>query len=467
MLELRKLFSLVKSQEIEFIDLRFVDLRGTWQHMTVPAHEFTEANIRQGFGFDGSSIRGFQTIYESDMLLMPDTKTLFIDPFFEKTAVCICDVFDPDTGKNFQKDPRFTAQKSEKYLKDTGIADTSYWGPEIEFFIFDRLSFNLSPYESFVKIASLEFPQEGMGDMQDGYKILHKAGYFPTPPFDKLQAFRSEFVGLLEHIGIEIEVHHHEVASGGQAEVDMHYGSLVATADKVMIYKYVARNLAKKYNMTACFLPKPIYGDNGSGMHTHQSLFKRGKNLFYDPKGYAEMSSLGFSYIAGLLSNIKTVLAITNPTVNSYRRLVPHFEAPTSIAFSKRNRSATARIPMYYKGIPNAKRIEFRVPDPTCNPYLSFSAQLVFGIDGIQKKLDPRKLGFGPHDQNIYDMEKIEQTPNNLFTVLDNLKNDQTLVKSGVFDKELIKSYLEVKLEDAGQNLLYPTPADFWFYGDI
>lgn len=467
MLELRKLFLQVKAGEIEFIDLRFVDLRGTWQHMTLPARQFTEANIRQGFGFDGSSIRGFQTIYESDMLLVPDVTTIFIDPFFDKTANCICDVYDPDTGKNFEKDPRFTAKKAEKYLSETGIADISYWGPEIEFFIFDRLSFNLSPAESFVKIAHSEFPQENQQEPKDGYKILQKTGYFPVPPFDKLQAFRSEFVNIIQKIGVEIEVHHHEVASGGQAEIDMRYDSLVAMADKVMIFKYVARNLAKKYEMTACFLPKPIYGDNGSGMHTHQSLFKRGKNLFFDPKGYAEMSTLGFSYLAGLLSNIKTILAITNPTVNSYRRLVPHFEAPTSIAFSKRNRSASVRIPMYFKGIPNAKRIEFRVPDPTCNPYLSFSAQLVFGLDGIQKKLDPRKLGFGPYDENIYEMQKIEQTPNNLFTVLDYLKKDQTLAKSGVFDRELIKSYLEVERVDAGQNLLYPTPADFWFYSDI
>ncbi|MBI2327723.1 type I glutamate--ammonia ligase [Candidatus Curtissbacteria bacterium] len=467
MIDLRKVLTLTRSGEIEFVDLRFVDLRGVWQHMSIPAHELKEKNLEMGYGFDGSSIRGFQTISESDMLLMPDVKTFFFDPFFEKTINVICNVFDPATGKNYPKDPRYTAQKAENYLKKSGIGDISYWGPEIEYFLFDSLGYYVSPYESFVKIASSEFPPEDPNSPKDGYKILHKTGYFPVPPFDKLQAFRSEFVILLEKNGVEIEVHHHEVASGGQVEIDMHYDALTAMADKVMIYKYLARNLAKKYQMTACFLPKPLYADNGSGMHTHQSLFKQGRNLFYDPKGYAEMSEIGFSYLAGLLVNIKTLLAITNPTVNSYRRLVPHFEAPTSIAFSKRNRSATVRIPMYYKKIPNAKRIEFRVPDPTCNPYLSFAAQLVYGIEGIKNKLDPKKLGFGPHDENIYEMAKIEQTPNNLFTVLENLKKDQILIKSGVFDAQLVNSYLDVRTEDAQQNLLYPTPADFMFYSDI
>ena len=468
MLELAKALRLIKTGGITFVDLRFVDLRGVWQHMTLPGHEFTNGNIKKGFGFDGSSIRGFSTIYESDMLLMPDVATIFLDPFFEKTAVVICDVYDPLTRKPFEKDPRFTAKKAESYLKKTGIADVSYWGPEIEFFVFDKLAVQLSPYSSYIKIANKEIPNISTSEEgTDGYTIATKTGYFPVPPFDKLQQFRSEFVTLLEQIGVHIEVHHHEVATGGQVEIDMRYDSLVAMADKVMKYKYVARNLAQKYGMHATFLPKPIFGDNGSGMHTHQSLFKRGRNLFYDPRGYAQMSKLGLSYIAGLLSNVQKVLAITNPTLNSYRRLVPHFEAPTSIAFSKRNRSAAARIPMYFQNDEKAKRVEFRTPDPTCNPYLSFSALLVFGVDGVVKKLDPEKLGFGPFEENIWDNADIKQTPNNLQEVLTNLGKDDILVKSGVFAKELIESYLEVKTDEMKQNLLYPTPADFAFYEDI
>ena len=463
--------NLLNSGEIDFVDLKFTDLRGVWQHMSVPSHEFSDENVKKGFGFDGSSIKGFSTIYESDMLLMPDTATIFVDPFFPKTLSVICDVYDPDSGEPFEKDPRYTAKKAEEYLKKSGVADISYWGPEIEFFVFDKIKVNLSPYLSYINIESQELPfTNPTQETNDPYKILNKTGYFPVPPFDKLQNFRSEMVKILEDLGISIEVHHHEVASGGQLEIDMRYDSLVAMADKVMTYKYVARNLAAKYGLYACFLPKPVYGDNGSGMHTHQSLFKDGKNLFFDPTGkdsYAELSKLGLSYAAGLLSNIKTILALSNPTLNSYRRLVPHFEAPTAVAFSKRNRSAAIRIPMYYKNEEKAKRIEFRVPDPTCNPYLSFAGLLVFGLEGVDKKLDPKKLGYGPFEQNIWENSKIEQTPNNLFEILENLRKDKVLVKSGVFTEELVESYTEVKKDEAIQNQLYPTPADFWFNSDI
>lgn len=466
MLEVKKVFRLIKAGEIEFVDLRFTDIRGVWQHMSIPSHEFNEKYLDKGYGFDGSSIRGFSTIFESDMLLKVDVETLFMDTFFEKTLVAVCDVWDPEEDKPFEKDPRYIAKKVEEYLKKTGIADISYWGPEIEFFIFDKLWVDLNPRRSYFEIRSEEFSDVPLPE-SDGYKILNKTGYFPVPPHDKLQAFRSEMVLILEGIGVEIEVHHHEVASGGQVEIDMRYDSLTNMADKVMKYKYVARNLAKKYDMTACFLPKPIYGDNGSGMHTHQSLFRHGKNLFYDPKGYAELSKLGLSYIAGLLSNIHVLLAITNPTLNSYRRLVPHFEAPTSIAFSKRNRSACARIPVYYKKDEKSKRVEFRSPDPTCNPYLSFATQLVFGLEGVKKKLYPQKLGFGPFEENIWEDPKIPQTPNNLFAVLSNLEKDQTLARSGVFTKDFLSSYIELKRQEAQQSLLYPTPSDFWFYSDI
>jgi len=428
----------------------------------------TKHYIEKGFGFDGSSIKGFATIFESDMLLKPDLESAFIDPFFEKTLVIICYIYDPLTQKPYEKDPRFTAKKAEEYIKKSGVADISYWGPEIEFFVFDNCSSYLSPTKSYISITHSEIPvPDDEITKSDGYKILNKAGYFPVPPFDKLQSFRSEMVKILENINVPIEVHHHEVATGGQCEVDMQYDSLVAMADKVMKYKYVARNLAKKYSMTACFLPKPIYGDNGTGMHTHQSLFKTQKNLFYDPKGYGEFSKTGLSYIAGLLTNITKLLAITNPTVNSYRRLVPHFEAPTSITFSKRNRSAAIRIPMYYQKQEKAKRLEFRVPDPTCNPYLAFSAELVYGIDGILKKLDPEKLGLGPFDENIWEKGQVKQTPQTFMEVLENLKKDTLLEKSGVFTKDLLESYIRVKEEEMRANLLYPTPADFWFYGDI
>lgn len=459
----------IKKGEIDFVDLRFTDLRGVWQHMTVPAKEFSKEAITKGFGFDGSSIKGFQSIFESDMLLRPDIKTLFKDPFFEKTLVCICDIFDPETGKSFEKDPRYTAKKAEDYLKKSKIGEISYWGPEIEFFVFERMYVHLDSYFSSVEIKHRELPN-GDGKINgeyDGYKIANKSGYFPVPPFDKLQAFRSEMVNILQNIGVSIEVHHHEVATGGQVEIDMRYDSLTKMADKVMIYKYVARNLAQKYGMSACFLPKPVYGDNGTGMHTHQSVFKKGKNVFFDPKGYGEVSKDCLSYIAGLLSNIKAILGITNSTVNSYRRLVPHFEAPTAIAFSKRNRSAAVRIPMYFKNEEKSKRVEFRCPDGVGNPYLGFAAQLVFGIEGIQKKLDPKKMGFGPYDENIWENAKVSQTPNNLFETLEALAKEKALTASRVFSPEMKRSYLEVKLDEARQNLLYPTPADFYFYGDI
>lgn len=462
----KKAFSLIKSGGVDFVDFKFVDLRGVWQHMTIPGREFTADNIKKGYGFDGSSIRGFQSIFESDMLLKPDVDTLFLDPFFGKTLSVICDVYDPATGEHFEKDPRWTAKKAEAYLKNTKIGDISYWGPELEFFVFEKLSYHLSPHYSDVWISSAEFGEQNV-EVNDGYPIAAKAGYFPVPPHDKFQSFRSEIVKVLEDLGVEIEVHHHEVATGGQAEIDMRYDSLVRMADKVMTYKYVVRNLAKKYGMTACFLPKPIYGDNGSGMHIHQSIFKRDRNVFYDPKGYGELSNEALYYIGGLLSNIKTILGITNSTVNSYRRLVPHFEAPTSIAYSKRNRSAAVRIPMYYKRAEKTKRLEFRCPDPVCNPYLAFAVQLVMGLSGVEKKLDPTKLGFGPYDENIWENKDIQQTPKSLFETLDALEKDRTLGKSGVFNKDLIKSYLEVKREEATQSLLYPTPADFWFYGDI
>ena len=469
MISLNKALSMIKTKEVEFVDLKFCDLRGTWQHMTLSGHEFTKEACETGVGFDGSSIRGFQSIYDSDMLLMPDIKTIFKDPFFEKTLSCICSIYDPQTGEPSPKDPRHTAQKAEKYLKKIGVGDISYWGPEIEFFVFDVLNVELGPYHQAIEIGSREIPgaDHGLSLPQDGYKIPAKRGYFPVPPYDKLQEFRSEIVSILESLGVVIEVHHHEVATAGQVEIDLRYDELVSMADKVMLYKYVARNLAKSYGMVAVFLPKPIYGDNGSGMHTHQSVFKNRRNVFYDPRGYGEVSKTGLSYTAGLLKHVGAILGITNPTTNSYRRLVPHFEAPTSIAFSARNRSAAVRIPMYFSKSEKSKRLEFRCPDPTCNPYLSFAAQLVAGLDGVKNRLDPVKMGFGPYDENIWEKRDVAQTPKSFFEALLLLKADGVFIESGVFSKELIKSYLEMKNEEATEAIMYPTPSDFFFYGDI
>ncbi|MEI6532719.1 MAG: type I glutamate--ammonia ligase [Candidatus Roizmanbacteria bacterium] len=465
MISSKKAFELIKSGEIVFVDLKFTDLRGTWQHFTISARDFTEPSCVRGFGFDGSSIKGFQSIFESDMLLKPDLETIFIDPFFEKTLSVICDVYDPASETDFEKCPRVTAKKAETYLKKTKLGDLSYWGPEVEFFVFDRMEYDLTPYSSYINLGSQEADTSDVEG--DGYKIMTKTGYFPVPPFDKLQTFRSEVVMVLESIGIEIEVHHHEVASAGQCEIDMKYDTLVKMADKVMMYKYVVRNVAKKYGMTASFLPKPIFGDNGSGMHTHQSIFKGGKNIFFDPKGYGELSQEALAYIAGLLSHLKALLGITNPTLNSYRRLVPHFEAPTSVAFSKRNRSAAIRTPMYFKNEEKSKRIELRCPDPTCNPYLSFSAQLVLGVEGLKSKLDPTTMGFGPFDENIWEKSDVQQTPGSLAETLDALKKCDVFIKSGVFAQSLMDSYLDVKKEEMCTALMYPTPSDYHFYSDI
>lgn len=468
MITLSEAKSLIKSKEVLFIDLKFTDIRGVWQHMTIAARDF-ESAITNGIGFDGSSIRGFQDIYDSDMLLFPDTATIFKDPFFEKTLSCICGIVDPMTGKPFEKDPRHIAKKAEVYLKKSGFGDTSYWGPEAEFFLFDRVKMHLSPYKQLLEMDSAEIPTDRSSSEipGDGYPMGMKKGYFPAAPFDKLQEFRSEMVEILEKIGIQVEVHHHEVAAAGQVEIDLKYDTLVTMADKLMVYKYVARNLAKAYGLVAVFLPKPIYGDNGSGMHTHQSIFKAGKNIFFDKKGYGGLSKLGHAYVAGLLTHVDGLLGVTNPTVNSYRRLVPHFEAPTAVAFSARNRSAAVRIPMYHAS-EKAKRVEFRCPDPTCNPYLAFSAQLVAGIEGMEKKMDPVIMGFGPYDNvNIWETEGIRQTPKTLFETLEAFDKDPVYRKSGVFTKEMLKSYVELKRDEATEALMYPTVSDFFFYGDM
>lgn len=471
MIDEKKIFSMIKSGDIEFVDVKFCDLRGTWQHFTInAARGFDPESCEKGFGFDGSSIKGFMEIFESDMLLKPDLATAFLDPFMDKTLSVICDIYDPMTGREYEKDPRYTAKKAEAYLKKSGFGDVSYWGPELEFFLFDSAAIKLTPYESGISLRSSEIPNQDSYDMEDEefYKLHTKGGYFPVPPFDKLQDFRSEAMAIMESIGIEVEVHHHEVATGGQCEIDMRYDSLVSMADKVMKYKYVIRNLAKQYGYTAIFLPKPVFGDNGSGMHVHQSIFKGGKNIFFDPKGsYAELSTDALSYAAGVLTHLYAILGISNSTLNSYRRLVPHFEAPTAVAFSARNRSAAIRIPMYYPGVEKAKRLELRCPDPTANPYLAFSAMLMAGIDGLEKKMNPTKLGFGPFDENIWEKGKVRQTPGDLFTALAALEDCDVVYKGGVFTKPLVESFIGVKRSEAIDALRYPTPADFFFDADL
>lgn len=464
MLSSKEAFALIDKGEIKFVDVRFTDLRGVSQHFTVTGRDFTSESVEKGYGFDGSSIKGFQEIFNSDLIVKPDLDTLFVDPFFEKTLVVFGDIYDPTTGEAYPMDPRGVAKRAEAYLEKSGIGDVSYWGPELEFFVFDNLNFELTPYFSAIEINSEDLSEFGDGD---GYRVRTKGGYFPVPPYDKLQAFRSEMVEILESLGIEIECHHHEVATAGQVEIDMRYDTLVRMADKVMIYKYVARQLAKNYGLSVSFLPKPIYGDNGSGMHTHQSIFKAGKNVFFDTKGYAELSRDALAYLAGVLDNLPSVLAFSNPTVNSYRRLVPHYEAPTAIAFSQRNRSAAFRVPMYTTGEEKSKRLELRCPDPTANPYLAFAAMLVFGIHGIKAKMEPTKMGFGPFDENIWEKKRVKQTPGNLMEPLGKLSKDNILAASGVFNQALIDSYVGVRMEEATASLLYPTPADFQFYGDI
>lgn len=463
-MEKKDVLGLIKTGEVTAVDLWFTGLRGTTHSFTISARDFDESAFKRGFAIDGSSVPGFQDIYDSDLVVRPDLGTLFLDPFHDKTVICICDVLDPVTYEPYPKDPRSTAKRAVEYLGKTKIGDTAYFGPEIEFFVFDGLDVELSPLSSGIFI---ETGYESGSEFADGFPVRTKGGYYTQAPFDKLRDYRAEVVEILESIGIEVEVHHHEVASSGQVEINIRFDDLVTMADKVVKYKYVARNVAKKYGMVAVFLPKPIFGDNGSGMHTHQSLFKAGENLFFDKKGYAGLSKDAHSYIAGLLSNLDALLAISNPTANSYRRLVPHYEAPTAVAFSQRNRSAAVRIPVYDVDNARAKRCELRCPDPLANPYLAFSAMMVFGLAGIKSKLDPGKLGFGPFDENIWEKKGVKQTPRSLFEALDALRADKLLLESKVFSKELLESYIELKESELKESLLFPTPADYHFYGDI
>lgn len=465
---------LVKEENLEVIDFRFTDLPGLWQHFSIPAEELTEELFEKGIGFDGSSIRGFQEIHESDMLLIPEPETAWIDPFWEaRTLNLTCSVQDPITGERYSRDPRNIARKAEEYLRGTGIADTSYWGPEAEFFLLNDVRFGSGPNYGYYFLDSREGhwnagrAEEG-GNL--GYKVRPKEGYFPVPPTDTMQDIRSEIMLTLNRAGVPVEVHHHEVATAGQGEIDLRFDTLTAMADKVMQFKYVVKNVARKRGLTATFMPKPLFGDNGSGMHTHQSLWKNGRNLFFDPDGgYAQLSQEAMYYIGGLLQHAPALLAFCAPSTNSYKRLVPGYEAPIMLAYSQRNRSACVRIPVYSR-TEKAKRIEFRPPDPTANPYLAFSAMLMAGLDGIENQIDPGD----PIDKNIYDLppeeaKHVKSTPTSLLDVLAALEADhEFLLKGEVFTPDLIDMWIRYKRDQECYAVANrPHPYEFHLYFDI
>lgn len=457
--------------QVQMVDFRFTDLPGIWQHFSIPAHELTADRFEDGIGFDGSSIRGFKEIHESDMLLILDASTAFIDPILGvPTLAIICDVYDPVTRQPYTRDPRFIARRAEAYLKQTGIAAMSYWGPEAEFFMFSDVRYGGGVNEAFYFIDSNEGWWNSGKELRPNFggQIPPKRGYFPTPPIDTQQDVRSKIVIALEGAGIPIEVHHHEVATAGQAEIDMRFGPLTRMADSIMLYKYIVKNVARQNGLTATFMPKPLFGDNGSGMHVHQSLWKDNTNLFFDDSGYAQLSDMAKYYIGGLLKHAPALLALVAPTTNSYRRLVPGYEAPVNLAYSQRNRSAVCRIPVYSKS-PKSKRIEFRAPDPACNPYLCFAALLMAGLDGIQNRIDPGE----PMDKDLYSLppeeaKKVKQVPGSLADVLVALEEDhEFLLKGDVFTTDMLETYIAYKREvEVDPIRMRPHPHEFTLYFD-
>jgi len=471
-MDAKEVIQWVRDREIQAVDLRFCDLPGLWQHFTMVPSQLTEESFAEGFGFDGSSIRGFQQIQESDMLLFPDPNSAFEDPFTKvRTLNLICSVGDPITGEPYSRDPRYIAQKAENYLKSTGIADTAYFGPEPEFFVFDDVRFDQSYNQAFYAVDSTEgFWNSGRDERPNlGYKPRYKEGYFPVPPMDTLHDIRTEMMMTLEQVGIEVEIHHHEVATGGQCEIDMRFDTLTVMGDKLLKFKYVVKNVARRYNKTATLMPKPIFMDNGSGMHCHQSLWKDGKNLFYEAGTYADLSKTAVYYIGGLLKHAAAVLAFCAPTTNSYRRLVPGYEAPINLIYSMRNRSACVRIPAYSRS-EKAKRIEFRPPDPSANGYLAFAAMLMAGLDGIQNKITPPD----PMDKDLYDLEpedlaRVQSTPGTLEESLRALEQDhEFLLKGDVFTRDVIETWIEYKQKrEVDAIRLRPHPYEFALYFDI
>ncbi|MFO0967779.1 MAG: type I glutamate--ammonia ligase [Gemmataceae bacterium] len=467
----KEVLALIREKEVKAIDLRFMDFPGIAQHFTVPAKTFEESVFEDGLGFDGSSIRGWQAINESDMLVIPQPETAFIDPFMKDTTlVMLCNIQDPLTRQDYSRDPRNVARKAVNYMKASGIADTAYFGPELEFFIFDDVRYDFTQNSGYYFLDSSEGAwNTGRAEGPNlGYKLRYKEGYFPVPPADSLQDIRSEMMLTMIDCGLHIEAQHHEVATGGQGEIDMRFAPLVEMADNVVKYKYIVKNVARKHGKTVTFMPKPLFQDNGTGMHVHSSLWKGGTNL-YAGSGYAGLSDTGLYAIGGLLKHAPALCAITNPTTNSYKRLVPGYEAPVNLAYSRRNRSASIRIPMY-SASPKAKRIEFRCPDPSSNPYLVFSAMLMAQLDGIKNKIKPGE----PLDKDIYDLEpeelaKVPKAPGSLEEAINNLEKDHDwLLQGDVFTEDVIKTWVEYKrVREIDQVRLRPHPYEFYLYFDI
>lgn len=467
----KDVLKLAQENNAVMANFKFIDFPGVWQHFSVPIEELKEETFEEGAGFDGSSIRGWQAIHASDMLIIPDPETAMIDPFRQfPTISIICNIVDPITKEPYSRDPRYIAQKAEQYLKSIGVGDTAYFGPEAEFFILDDVRFDQNAQSGYYFIDSREaIWNSGKAENPNlGYKPRHKEGYFPVPPTDTYEDMRTEMVTIMQRCGIYVEAQHHEVATAGQGEIDMRYSPLVKMADNLMLFKYIVKNVARGHGKTVTFMPKPVFGDNGSGMHTHQSIWKNGKPVFAG-NGYAGLSEQALYYIGGILKHAKSLAAFTNPTTNSYKRLVPGFEAPVNLAYSARNRSAAIRIPTY-SASPKAKRVEVRFPDPSCNPYLAFAAMLMAGLDGIENKLDPGEA----LDKDLYDLppEELLQVPQivgSLEEALDNLQADYEYLKKGdVFTEDAIDRWIEYKRTSEVDALrLRPHPYEFFLYFDI
>jgi glutamine synthetase len=470
--DIKGVLELIKREGIELIDLRFCDIPGLMQHFTMTSEELDEDSFEEGFGFDGSSIRGFQKIHESDMILFPDPTTAFVDPFLASPTLTMhCFIGDPVTGESYSRDPRFVARKAEDFLAASGVATQSYWGPEAEFYIFDDVRFDQTQNSGYYFIDSVEGIWNSGAIIEGGnkaYKPRYKEGYFPLPPMDQYQDLRSEMVLNMRKIGVNVEVHHHEVGTAGQAEIDMGYGPLLRMADNLMLYKYVTKNTGLKYGKTITFMPKPLFQDNGSGMHVHQSLWKDDQPLFWGD-GYGNLSDLAINYIGGILHHAPALCALVAPTTNSYKRLVPGFEAPVNLVYSQRNRSAAVRIPLYSKS-PKSKRIEFRCPDGSCNIYLAFAAMLMAGLDGIKRGMQPNE----PINRDLYELgedeaAQVPQVPGTLEEALDALEADHDfLLEGGVFTPDLIETWIEYKREkEVSELALRPHPFEFYMYYDI
>ncbi len=466
----KSVLEMAKKRGAKMADIKFVDTFGTWQHFSVPITELSEESFSEGLGFDGSSIRGWKSIEASDMLAMPDPATAFIDPFCaEPTLSLTCTIAETGTKEAYNRDPRGIAQRGEKYLLSTGLADAAVFGPEAEFFIFDNVQFDAKSNGTFYSVDSEEaIWNTGREEMPNlGYKIRHKEGYFPVAPADTQQDIRTEMCLVMETLGIKIERQHHEVGTGGQAEIDFRFDTLVKTADNMMVYKYVIKNIAKKHGKTATFMPKPLFGDNGSGMHTHQSLWKKGKPVFAGTE-YAGLSEMALHYVGGILKHAKALCGLCSPTTNSYKRLVPGFEAPVNLAYSARNRSAAIRIPTFSES-PKAKRIEYRPPDPSANPYLAYTALLMAGLDGVLNKIDPGE----PVDKNMYELSaselaKVPQVPGSLAEALGYLEKDHAfLLKGDVFTEDFLEMWISHKWKEHDALRLRPHPYEFFLYYDV